>query len=130
MIRVILPSAIALTALLAGRAGAHTEPPLRVSTCFMGPLGPMAPVDGGPASDGRTLHVAFTNTATERMERIAFSVTHGGRRYSVVDAGRFAPEALVEHRFFGFADDRADAGAADACTIERVRFAGGREWVP
>ena len=124
-----LPLAAALLAALTIPAHAmQTQAPLTISTCEVGAMEPVAPVDSGPVMDGRTVYLSFTNTGTTTVDRATFNISHGGNRYTIVDVGRFTPGALIEHRFFGYANDRAPSEDAAACTVETTHFSNGTRW--
>jgi hypothetical protein len=128
MLYAIPPLTAALLALLTCSTQAQqSESPLTITRCAMGPLERIAPAESGSISEMRTLYFTFANAGTERIDRFTISVTHGGIRYTVDDAGRWVPGVVTEDPFFGFSNDFAPAGPA-RCTVEGVHFINGREW--
>ena len=125
----LIVATAALAAPAAGTGAIATSSPIAVSTCAVTDLYNSASlVEFGTPITYRSLQLTFKNTEDAVATQVAFDVTHGGERTTVIDRGRFSKDVAIEHVFFNEFLDTGYSRIPDACTVAAITFADGHRW--
>jgi hypothetical protein len=105
--------------MLGSLIGLSSTPPVRLATCEV--LTPTTvQTDNGPTTVGiYALRVRFTDTTSEPITRVTFTLDDGSQ---VSDVGAFSPGVAIDHAL-----DLSSTNAR-SCAVTIVRFANGTTW--
>ena len=103
--------------------------PIAVSTCSVSDLYNSATLsEFGPPINFRSLQLTFRNTDDVVATQVAFDVTHGGERTTVIDRGRFSKDVAIEHTFVNEIPEGGYTRTPDRCAVSAITYADGRHW--
>ena len=105
--------------MLSSLVGLSSTPPVQLATCEVSTPTTVQNDNGFTTVGGFTLHVRFSDTTSEPISRVTFTLDDGTR---VSDVGTFSPGVVINH-VLGLASTDATS-----CTATTVRFADGAIW--
>jgi len=112
-----------------GTGALTVSSPVTVSTCAVSDLYDSATlVEFGLPVTYRSLRLTFRNTDDVVATQVAFDVTHGGERTTIIDRGRFSKDVAIEHTFMNEIPDGGYTRLPDVCAVSAITYADGRRW--
>ncbi len=105
--------------ILSSIVGLSSTAPVQVATCEVSTPTTVQSDNGPTTVGGYTVHVRFTDSTSDPLARVTFTLDDGTK---VIDVGVFSPGVTINHVFKLASND------ATTCAVTSVTFADGDIW--